>query len=420
MDTPRCQTHSTEYEDALPSLTTATEMLRKTLSLAIALDGGSSLATSLKDYIIPDVISNNKRLDHLILQSLAHDNNNKKKLVNGARGGRQPKAKLLAFIELQPDVFHVDRTEIPHWVSLVLTNDNKAFFDDIFREAANYIASSESQRKQKEHEMKLFEKITYVIRRNHARTERRRAKRQLPTYSNTDIHHHQDFPSVNLLWLLRECTWEFHFWARESGVYLPVVVPSSSSFQAPLLYPKFSDVKRVGSKEWEDAVVDKLKHLLVNSDISTVYLDSGRVCLRHYDGNVEHNDGFNVNCDSKKDQDFRSKLDRLLTEIVVERDGGHQVSLSLLLTRYDDLRVLLGGRDLWKLYQQYSSQGLFQHVRITQYDNELLLQSKIDKTSTPFFVTNEEKPDVDTVRVDFIEQRMLVDEVGKVRSIETS
>jgi RNA cap guanine-N2 methyltransferase len=373
--------------------TTTTTMLRRAIARAIALDGGASLVTSLKDYLIPDVVSSNKRLNNLLVQSLA-DEKLARRAVEGH--GKQPKAKLLTFLELQSDLFHVDRNEVPHWVSLLNTNDNGFFLSGIFQETAEYITTEHGRIKQEDLRGKLFEKIVYVIRRNHARTERRRAKQQVAC---------DDFqmPSVTLLWLLRECTWEFHFFARECGIYLPGPpsklsshTPSSISTKPTPIYQKYSDVKKVGSKEWESVVIYSLEQMMMSMAPSTIVVAEGRVFL--HDNELK----------KVEDQEFPQRVSKLLTEIVVVRDGGHKVSLSLLLTRYDDIRLLLGGRDLLQLYQQHS--GLFQKILITQVDHDLILQSRHTETTKPSAIT-ENGPANDTVEVDRT-KRMMVDEVG--------
>ena len=402
----------------------STTSLARAVAREIALDGGASLATSLKDYLIPTTISNNKKLNHLIVSALAHGN--KSVVNNDAKSGesvsrtkRPSKPKLLTFLELQDKLFRVDRAQAPHWVRLVQqdNDENQAFLDDIFREATEYVASPESRKKQEELKMTLFEKMSYVIRRNQARTERRRAKRRLRDF-NGSHDHSQEGPSVNVNWLLRECTWEFHFWARQSGVYLPVIGRSLSHHilpsQTQLIFSKFTDVKRVGSKEWEETVIDSFKALIMNSTPSSINLCDGQVfLLRRHDDDAEKNEEQDDDLVNKADREFCLRLDKLLTEIIVERDGGHQVSLSLLLTRYDDLRILLGGRDLWNLYEKYSPE-IFEHIRIFNSDNDLILQSKHSKTKKRSARAFGGLPGDSKVGADGDERRMLVDEEGQV------
>ena len=220
-------------------------------------------------------------------------------------------------------------------------------------------------------------------------------------------------------WLLRQCSWEVHFFLRACGFYLD---PTLCGYETP------NDVKQVGGKEWEDITLPIFEQILrAEKDTSTsnddrgqsiisswIHVQDGKASLRQSfsDKNYQRqsDDEYNNNGgggggddDNKKIEDiFRSSLivggdeserekvcdenenedqnhdnkvdaatlslirhiDQTLTEIVCRKDGGHQVGLQLILHRYPHFKELLGGRDLWKLYSDYSN------ISVCNYDND--------------------------------------------------
>ena len=56
--------------------------------------------------------------------------------------------------------------------------------------------------------------------------------------------------------------------------------------------------------------------------------------------------------DEGRDVEYLKKLDDILTKLVVHVDGANQVRLEVLLHRHPTLKYILGGRDLWSIYQK--------------------------------------------------------------------
>jgi hypothetical protein len=258
---------------------------------------------------------------------------------------------------------------------------------------------------------KLFHKALYVLRKRQARIDRRTEKKSsntalvvpaADTNTATGINEMSDSGVFNH-WLLRQCSWELHFLLRHCGFYQD---PTLCGYETP------SDVKHVGSKGWEDVTLPIFERLLRTGKdttscndnggqllvVSWIHIIAGKAILRQScsDEEYQRQSDIDGNHDETKidsivrsffaaDEGERGKgceeqelqetpknrddndgdgatfslslvrrIDQTLTEIVCQKDGGHQVSLQLILHRYPHFKELLGGRDLWKLYCDFS------------------------------------------------------------------
>jgi len=260
---------------------------------------------------------------------------------------------------------------------------------------------------------KVFRKALYVLRKRKARIDRRRNKSPnsvLLIEADTEAAAATTAPAstkessgddvgVYCHWLLRQCSWEFHFFLRYSGFYMD---PALCGYESPC------DVKQVGSKEWEDITLATFEQILcVEKDgttrredrgddggepefVSWIHVKNGKAFLKqssfrernHYHGprSSDNNnttksiDFATIGDEERKREDWKNdrpncdrdgmgddytvsivrRIDQTLTDIVCRKDGGHQVTLQLLLHRYPRFKELLGGRDLWKLYCDFS------------------------------------------------------------------
>ena len=127
--------------------------------------------------------------------------------------------------------------------------------------------------------------------------------------------------------------------------------------------------------------------------------------------NNQPNNENNNNSEHVGDDDiaFVQQIDAILSDIILHRDGGHQISLGLLYHRYPQIKQLLGGRDLYKLYQQYQGdEGYFKNVSMfhSQHSHDVIVQSKKPKTNHHHTGDNDDADGTGK------EKRMKVDEEG--------
>lgn len=397
--------------------TPTTSFLLRLLQDEIARDGGACLATTLKDYVIDskaplEVHTNGKSCCN---KSKKRRNQQLNSLLVNSNVG---KPKLLAFLESHPSVFTVERKVIPHWVLLVNAAKAPSTNTQVF-------PHRETLR------TKVFQKVLYVLRKRQARIERRKTKTQ--DAANVEADH-----GVFTHWLLRQCCWEVHFLLRHCDFYRD---PTLCGYYKP------SDVKQVGSRDWEDVVLPVFEGLLragrenttscndngnVRVMISSIRIVGGKAWLLQSGSEEEHQeqqvdvDDFNTKfdyiirpadepnrCEEKQEDDdailgLVRRIDQTLTDIVCRKDGGHQVSLSLILHRYPDFKELLGGRDLWTLYNEFSKDedaSFFSSISMFYNGTNLILRSKRSKTIDGNDGNNKNK---NSLR----EKRMMVDEEG--------
>jgi 16S rRNA G966 N2-methylase RsmD len=270
----------------------ATIELLQTLSTEISRDGGASLVVSLKDYV-----KHPKRIDDLVKKSTG-------------------KTKLLTFLERHPTVFDVNRHEVPHFVKL----RDYQYVSCCYRNDTDDSTTLQA----------LYDKIGYVLTRRQSRLTRRQGS--------------NDRKEVNLIWLLKECTTQVHYYLR------------AGNFYAELYQTDVDLVKVVGSVEWQELVLPAFEQVVQQ----TCSVNNGKVCL--LSGPEENND------------DDIHELTHKLQQLV-DRDGATQVSLSLLLHRNHDLKRLLRGRDFMTLVKQHPD-ILLQSVQIQVDGTDILLKSK--------------------------------------------
>jgi hypothetical protein len=336
----------------------ATSFLLHLLTLELTRNGGAGLVTRLKDEVKEFHNLSGKRLNSLLLQS------------------NVAKPKLMAFLESHDTVFHVDRKKEPHWVTLysgpttsalafphfhVKNTQNQSFMKECLTQdtAIGTVIQTQLQ-------AQVYHKALYVLRKRHARMVRRQRADIAPTQdysleSDLGVHDH---------WLLRQCSWEVHSYLRSTGFYLEV-------------YPTPQHVKPVGSREWETVVMPKF-HQALHVDGSEIEVSHETATLRIRQQASKDNNNFanhgEPHAVDTEDIHTLKKIDLALTELVLHKDGGHQVSLSLLLHRHPSFRQLLGGRDLWRLYTTYSNDSfLFQDISMFCLDDEIILRSKRSK-----------------------------------------
>ncbi|KAG7360959.1 RNA cap guanine-N2 methyltransferase [Nitzschia inconspicua] len=334
----------------------ATSLLLRLLTVEIARDGGACLVTRLKEYVKDLHNLSGKRFNALLVES------------------NVGKSKLMTFLENHCTVFDVDRNKEPHWVTLIDPNEKSLSTTDDSNGGNTFlrdILTSDTDIDidiQMDLKSKAYHKALYVLRKRHARMVRRHEANIAPT---RDYNLHDDL-GVNDHWLLRQCCWEVHAYLRTTKFY-------------PYVYPTPFHVKVVGSLDWEVIAMPKFHELLstASGDSSNIEISNDKIRIRH--GQVRNGV---VDIDTILDEEeirALTEIDRALTELVVHKDGGHQVSLSLLLHRHPSFRKLLGGRDLWKFYSTCTvGLGLFQNVSMFRLDDDVILRSKRPKT----FVTD--------------------------------
>ena len=210
-------------------------------------------------------------------------------------------------------------------------------------------------------------------------------------------------------------------------------------------------MKQVGSRDWEGVVLPVFEGLLraarentkscndnsnVRVMISSIRVVEGKAWFQQSDSEEEHQEqqlddddekfAFIVRpaeeptrCEEKQEDVLEDdaivglvrRIDQTLTDIVCRKDGGHQVSLSLILHRYPDFKELLGGRDLWTLYNEFSQdEDAFFFSSISMFHNgtNLILRSKRSKTIDLNASNNNNNINKGSLR----EKRMMVDEEG--------
>jgi 16S rRNA G966 N2-methylase RsmD len=220
--------------------------------------------------------------------------------------------KLLSFLETNQHIFDVNRNDVPHFVKLI---------------SQEYCQNQSTSNMIDYQKNMLRDKVMYVLRRRTAKLCRRNLSK--------------DFPTVNLSWLSKECTVRLHFFLRVSEFYCKC-------------YKTYNDVLIVGSPLWHGLVQGEFESFLKE------FLDvkDGKVYLQLQ----QSDENFDVNM-----------LSKILTELV-HRDGGTQVSLSLLLHRNPKLKRLLGGRDFVTIARD--NPAAFSQIIIKPYETDIELQSK--------------------------------------------
>jgi 16S rRNA G966 N2-methylase RsmD/nitroreductase len=283
----------------------AAEQLLKILSMEIAQDGGASQVLHLKDYA-----ERPKLVDSLLLQSIGNK-------------------KLLAFLECQPHIFHVDRYATPHFVKLI---SKQHCYPTTLNDKTNSNTIVQKGLKT------LNDKVLYVLRKRASKL----ARRQRPG----------DTQNVSITWLMNQVTAPLHYYLRSSGYYVRV-------------YHNPDQVKMLGTPEWQQVVLPEFESLLLSNDFEIDILEN----YKH----VVWLPGTDHLKDTQDDYFVIRQLASKLTELVHE-DGATQVTLSLLLHRYVELQQLLGGRDFALLAEQYD--GYFTELIITKYGDDIHLQAK--------------------------------------------
>jgi hypothetical protein len=370
-----------------PESSTATVLRMVTQELAR--DGGAALVTSIKDYVLQFHKVSSKRFNALLVRS------------------NVGKAKLLTFLESHPTVFQVDRSQSPHWVTLLMkpssrNPNNDSFLNETLK-GAEIDAKTQNDLRQQ-----TYDKALLALRKRQARTQRRRQRA-----AGNDDESLVSTDWVNTHWLLGQCCWELHSYLRACQFYVQA-------------YPSPRHVHPVGCREWEHVVLQKFEEILLSSGNSSntcrIDFEDGKARLQEY--SVQHDT--TISTDSNLDTSSGSldldrtltelqllqEIDRALTDIVVHKDGGHQITLGLLLHRYPNFKQLLGGRDLWQLYQTCANDSetncLFHDVNMFLSDRyEVILQSKRPKTS----VATADEADEDNEDAGKV-KRMRVDEEG--------
>ena len=328
------------------------------------------------------------------------------------------KPKLLAFLESHPTVFCVDRSVIPHWVQLVKpwtasiepqpatsNSDSYPLRENLrtkFFQKALYILRKRQARIDRRMEKQASNPSVEKVPAAGANTT---------TSSSTAFDETSDSGVFNH-WLLRQCSWELHFLLRHCGFYQD---PTLCGYETP---SDVKQVGSKGWEEVTLPIFEQLLrtekdttscngnggHLLV---VSWIQIRAGKAILRQscsveeyrkqsgIDNNNDDDDDDDDDDEAKIDSVVRSffaagegergkekedqqgtpenrddndgdengtilslslvrRIDHILTEIVCKKDGGHQISLQLILHRYPHFKELLGGRDLWKLYCDFS------------------------------------------------------------------
>ncbi|KAL9186743.1 hypothetical protein ACHAXT_010463 [Thalassiosira profunda] len=265
--------------------------LLQILCTEIHRDGGAALVRDLKDYH-PSI--------HKLLK-------------------RCSQRKLLAFLERYPEIFGVDRTNLPH---IVYLNGDQ------------YVGNEEVPiARQREAKTDLMKRMMCILQKEAAKKARR----------GDDSYNRK---GANTAWLLRQCKKQLHTYLRLSGRYRK-------------LYADGREVQVMGSEAWASVVMDEF--LTIAEECCNV--DDGRICLRD-------TESFNGGAQSEVD------VEVLASKIVerVERDGGTHISLSLLLHRHPELQPLLGGRDLMQLKEE--NEGCFDGIDVFTKDNHVYFSSQ--------------------------------------------
>jgi 16S rRNA G966 N2-methylase RsmD len=290
------------------------------LSNELYKDGGTALAPWLKEYA-----KYPKRIDALLLATV------------GCQRG------LLTFIEFFPDIFILSRDKDPHMVSLkTLEFCDAAILGETATRTTDIAAKANKKEEEEEEEMtartttlvkSVQEKALYVLRRRKSRISRRKVTKVLHDDDNndddaTDGNNHQ----ASVAWLLYQCAKEMHHYLRAVQFY-PVVYQAKESIRK-CMTPTFC---RVGGKEWSDLVLASFRNLML--ELPSVQLDDTRVALS------------TIAPDNSVVSDRNTNTIGIALRDAVTMDGATQVCLSLLISRYDNVKKILGGRDIMELVE---------------------------------------------------------------------
>lgn len=372
-----------------------TRKLLQIFSNEIARDGGAALVTSLKDYAATGTSKiplTPKRLNALLVDSIQ-------------------KPKVLAFLEAHPSIFRVDRAATPHWVIL-----ESAEHVDWHSLTAGQPQNDPDSCNTNNNHAKLADKILYALRHRFAKMERRRRRQQseasladssieLPTKQNNDGDISQpSHTEVNISWLLSQCCWEFHDYLRVTGVYLQRIYPNNNKLaysdntsrsdeekaassrhdhKVRIMIPTKQVVQPVGSRAWEHLVLEEFTSLLLRMNktgLECLLVDAERNKVTYLPQLA-----LTTHSNTTKSTDMLSylhSLDATLKELV-DQDGATQVRLEVLLHRYEELRRLLGGRDLWDIFQRSKNSNsdeiygnFFDKIDIYKDGPDIILQTK--------------------------------------------
>eukprot|EP00536_Pseudo-nitzschia_multiseries_P011039 jgi/Psemu1/27674/gm1.27674_g len=250
-----------------------------------------------------------------------------------------------------------------------------------------------------------------------------------------NVTNESDDSGVNCHWLLQYCSWELHYFLRYSGFYTDHTLCG---------YKRPSDVKQVGSRKWEEVTIETFEKIICmetknvtkvekgddDGELKTgswIHVQDSKAFLRQFDVQPQSDDAYTGSMDGTFTEETKyedtscngcdhhgtaliRRIDQQLTDIVCQKDGGHQVTLQLLLHRYPRFKELLGGRDLWKLYCDYSN--LPKYASDNSTNNEHSETFGIDNSKTN---TNDNCISSDNCRDNNEskdEKRMKVDEEG--------
>ena len=335
--------------------------LLQILCTEIYIDGGGSLVTSLKGYL-----KSPKQFDALLKRR-----NQQQQQYDG-------KPKLLTFLEeYSPNVFQVDRNASPHWVTLA-TNEYVDMTDDDIDPEIIFKKKTA-----------VLERLNYVLRKRQSKLERRNQKYNQTIYTTKSKFDDNFYGNntVNMFWLIKQCQWEFHDYLRASRYYCNELYDSDNPTKEQVV------VQPVGTKEWEDLVVDKFVSIL----------------KQHIETMDSKNNSDELMCDIRDREvwikapvidpppddsttDSNKELDEIVTILtrLVQDDGGHQVSLELLIHRHQELKRLLGGRDFWKLYEDEQKRSSFSSLSVTRIDGIIILKTNNKKNKNRMSIEDDE------------------------------
>jgi 16S rRNA G966 N2-methylase RsmD len=312
------------------------------LSNELYKDGGTTLAPWLKEYAPYP-----KRINAWLVATVGSPH------------------RLLTFIERFPDVFAVSRDKHPHTVSLKTMEfcDTAAILcDEKAANATNAANSALDGDEKTTAEAAAFarnvqEKALYVLRRRSYRISRRKVSKishnddpDDNAVAAADENPHES--QVNASWLLHQCAMEVHHYLRAVRFY-PTAYQTTESIRhgvPPTFY-------RVGEREWSDLVLASFQSLIQSlPDIHLV--DDGKKIA------------FSVTLDnttvSPTTGDCNIKTVGIALRDAVAMDGATQVCLSLLLSRYDNVKKLVGGRDVMALAE--ADPEAFQELELWKND----------------------------------------------------
>lgn len=329
----------------------ADQALLEWLCTNIDRDGGATLVTSLKDHYWQH--ASPKKLNQLLVQSSIQ------------------KPKLLTFLEAySPSLFSVDRHASPHWVVLQKPYSNNYIREDKYPLGGDddedddciSINSSKSKRS-----IGLYQKLLYIMRRRHARLFRRVQYHQK--------ENHPEASKVNVAWLVKESSWELHFYLRSVDYYRTIAyakqtnTPMDTTVVHAVLSPAWQNMV-VGALEdflrtypgcSQDFQVDEETHKAwLKTDTPSEVQQQQQVNYHETQSSVggsigQHSDKICDNQDKGNVEAVPAWLDPLLCVLfhVVQTDGSTRVALGLLLHRHASLKLALGGRDLVRIYEDY-------------------------------------------------------------------